>query len=76
MEDAPIGVLFPHAHAFRERVADDGHAHHARPMRPDLGRSELLGAVPALDGEGRMPRGVVETGEAEGPVLLQRRGVA
>jgi long-subunit fatty acid transport protein len=75
MEDARVDVLLLDPHPLREGIADHGHAHDARGMGPDLRRPELLRAVPALHGEGREPCRLVEPAQADGPVVLERRGV-
>lgn len=75
MEDARVDVLLLDPHPLREGIADHGHAHDARGMGPDLRRPELLRAVPALHGEGREPCRLVEPAQADGPVVLECRGV-
>ena len=77
MEHARVGVFLLDAHALREGVADDGHAHHAGPTAARSRTiAKLLRAVAALDGVRRVAGGIVEAGEPQAAVLLEGRGVA
>ena len=76
MQDARVGVLLLHPHALRERVADHDHARDVRAVGPDGGRAELLRAVASLHRVGRAGGRVVEAGQPQRAVALERARIA